>query len=756
MTGLHPRFALPVVLVLFALVAGLYSVTVPPYEAPDEIWHMAFVHHLVTEREMPVSEANTTALFRQQGTQSPAYYLVAALLTFPVDQSDFPALYARTHPHAAVGGGPDPIRRTYFLHPPGEGFPWQGALLALHITRFFSITLGIITLWAVYQTLHTLTGDSDHARRTALLGTALLAFIPQFVFISAMANNDNAINAIAALLMWRLVHALKGSQRGQLPTTQDVLVIGLLVGAGVMSKASGAWLILIALVVLGVVAYLAKNRRWGFQSAAVVMAVTLVISGWWFLRNFQLYGDLTASNIWFSNILLRNRPATWRTLLYSEWESLDHSFWGLFGWFNVAYPTWLYRGFQLLELMILIGLAIWLWRKIRSGAWSHTGFAARAGTLLLVAWLICLGLSWAAFFRVAPAAQGRYFFPASSTLALGMVLGLGAWRPTEKAPRAVAWGVAAGLFGLSLITPLWLIQPAYAPSPLLTTLPAGATPLDLTFGDAMHLVGYEVTPTTFAPGQPMDLTLYWQALRPMSENYSVSIKGFGQAVRHDTVSEDNSYPDAGRWATSHWPQDGIIVDRWRIWMSGESVLPTLARLTVEVFLLDITTGAPGAPLPITVGGVAVPSPFQFGTVVLRQDAPAPPPADFLFRPVAPTLALTETTATLTFTWEVGNTLPQEYQMLVHLVDDPGEPPLATGDAAPVEGNFPTTYWQPGDRIPQTAMLTLPTEVAAGTYPIYVGLYDLATGQRVAGEGETREWVIGRVTWDGERWSRATP
>lgn len=746
---------LPLVLVVFALVAGIYSVVVPPYEAPDEIWHMAFVHHLVTEREMPVSEPNTTALFRQQGTQAPAYYIATALLTAWVDQSDFPTLYAQIHPHAAVGGGPDPIRRTYFLHDPDAIFPWQGAVLALHIARFFSITLGVLTLWAVYQSLRTILGDSEHAQRTALLGTALLAFIPQFVFISAMANNDNAINASAALFIWRLTVAFKSSQQGQLPTVRDVLWIGVLAGLGVMSKASGTWLILIALVVLGVIAYRAKQRKWWLQSAGIVVGIVFLVSGWWFIRNFLLYGDPSASNIWFSNILLRNRPATWRTLVYSEWESLDHSFWGLFGWFNVAYPTWLYRGFQILEILILGGLGVWLWRKVRSDAFRQTPFGAKAGTLLLVIWLVCLFVSWVAFFRVAPAAQGRYFFPASSTLALGMVLGLGAWRWNERAPRIVAWSVVGGLFGLSLITPFWLLQPAYSPSSVLSTLPTTATPLDLTFGGSMHLIGYEVTPTTVAPSHPIDLTLYWRATRPINENYSISIKGFGQALRHDTVSEDNSYPDAGRWATSHWSTNGIIVDRWRIWMSGESITPTLAKLTVEVFLYDAETGTPGEPLPITVEGVSVPSPYYFGTIVV-DDTPPLAPADFTFRPIEPTLALTDSTATLNFIWEVGNTLPQAYQMLVHLVGDPTQPPLANGDAPPVEGNFPTTYWQPGDHIFQTATLPLPTDIPAGPYTIYVGLYDLATGQRVVGEGDMREWVVATVVWDGERWSRGTP
>ncbi len=749
MTSAVPR-PLPVLLVLFALLAGLYSVVLPPYEAPDEIWHMAVVHHIVTHHDLPVSEPDTTALFRQQGVQAPGYYLATALLTGWVDQSDFPRLYAQDHPHAAIGGGPDPIKRAYFWHDPALESPWHGAILALHIARFFSIVLGVITLWAVYQTLVLLTNP-----QTALLGTALLAFIPQFVFISGAANNDNAINATAALAIWRLVVLLK-----EVPDPRqkpwDYALLGLFVGLALLSKLSGLWLIGVAVVAIGIVAYRAKSWRWLGQSVGITLCVTAVVSGWYLVRNYWLYRDPLASNIWFSNILLRRRPATWRTLVYSEWESLDHSFWGLFGWFNVAYPTWVYRGFQLVEVLIVIGLAIGLWRQWRQGSFRTAPFWQRTAVLLLVAWLVCLFVSWAAFFRLAPAAQGRYFYPAAATLALGMVWGLGAWRRRVTTPRYLAWGIVGVFFGLSAITPWWLIQPAYAPEPILAELPPTATPLNLTFGDEMQLIGYEITPTTVAPSKPTDLTLYWRTVRPMTETYSISIKAFGREQSHETLVEDNSYPDAGRWATPLWPTEGIVVDRWRLWMSGQTITPTLAKLTVEVFLFDRITGAPGMPLPITLDGTAIASPYHFGDIVVRDDVAPAPPADFVVRPVSPTVTITDSTATLNFVWEVGQPLPQDYQMLVHLVDDPAAPPLASGDTEPVEGNLPTSYWQAGDTIQEQATLDLPTTLAPADYDIYVGLYDLVTFERVVGEGDTSAWEIARVRWDGTRWSVVTP
>ena len=196
----HPRAGVALVIGVFVLLAGLYSVVVPPFETPDEIWHYAFIQHLAAGRGLPVSEPNTQALWRQQGVQAPGYYLAAAALTAAIDQDDFPAIYGRANPHAAIGQPGATANRNYLIHHADEGWPWRGSILALHLARFFSVFLGAVTLWATYRALALITD-----RRWALIGTALVGFIPQFIFISAAASNDNAINALAALVLWRLV-----------------------------------------------------------------------------------------------------------------------------------------------------------------------------------------------------------------------------------------------------------------------------------------------------------------------------------------------------------------------------------------------------------------------------------------------------------------------------------------------------------------------------------------------------------------------
>lgn len=733
-----PKWGLRLVLGCFILLAGLSSLVVPPFETPDEIWHFAVIQQLASGGGLPHSAPQTEAMWRQQGAQAPGYYLAAAALTAWIDQGDFPALYERRNPHVTIGL-PELLNRGYLLHYPADGWPWQGSLLALHLVRFFSVLLGAVTLWAGYQTLSLLVGPP-----IALLGTALFAFIPQFIFISGAASNDNAINALAALLLWRLVRLLRDAPESPFATPRPYLLVGLLLGLALLAKMSGLWLLLLTLLVLGWLAWRARRWHLFLQGSLLVLGVALALSGWWFWRNKLLYDDWLALNIWRSNILLREEPAGWRTLLFSEWESLEHSFWGLFGWFNVAYPTWLYRLLQGLELLIVGGLLLSL-PRLRQRVAALAPWQ-RAGLALLGLWLLMLTISWWGFFQIAPAAQGRYFHPAAPMLALLMALGLRAWRRPGQ-PPALAWGVAGGLCLLSAITPWWLIRPAYTPSAPLAALPEGAIPLEIDFEGKLRLRGYQISPELLAPSTPFSLTLYWEALAPLERPYSVAVKGFGQAGQ--LIARDDSYPDAGRWPTTLWEPGQLIADRKKIWLSGQTLTPTLARITVDVYELESLRM-----LPASREGESIPLPYPLRALPVREAGAVPASeAAFRFRPVEPHHRLEGKILQLDFIWEVGQALPARYQAFLHLTPALDQPPLAQADFAPLGGDFPTAYWWPGDRLPDQASLTLPERAPPGRYLLLLGLYDLESGQKVSGEGAQAAWVVGELEWDGQQWRK---
>jgi hypothetical protein len=466
---------LPVVLALFVMLGVLYSVLTPPFETPDEIWHFAFIHHVANGQGLPVSEPNSRALWQQQGVQAPAYYLAAAALTAWIDTSDFPEIFARANPHRAIGRPEALINRNYLLPYPSDGWPWTGTFLALHIVRFFSVLLGTVTLWAGYRAVRLILPYN-----VALAGIACVAFIPQFIFISAATSNDNAVNALAALTLWRVVSLTVTPPDSTRGLRREFGLLGLLLGLAVLSKLSA--LGLVAIVGLAILLLVFERRDWQLfaQAALWVGAPLLLIGGWWYARNWLLYGDLLAWNIWQANILLRVEPVGIGGIL-AEFGSLERSFWGLFGWMNIPYPEMVYSFFRSISFMVLIGLILTLIRGLRLGMPAFNDRRMRAGGLLL-GWLGVLAVSWVSFMVIAPAAQGRYFFPAAPTLAMLIGLGLYGWRLWT-----LPWLAAGTLFVLSLLTPWWIIQPAYQPPPPAQPAHLLLMPVEAHVGDAFTI-----------------------------------------------------------------------------------------------------------------------------------------------------------------------------------------------------------------------------------------------------------------------------
>ncbi|MCB8982599.1 MAG: hypothetical protein H6659_02110 [Ardenticatenaceae bacterium] len=66
----------------------------------------------------------------------------------------------------------------------------------------------------------------------------------------------------------------------------------------------------------------------------------------------------------------------------------------------------------------------------------------------------------------------------------------------------------------------------------LTAVPgAYPNPTSVNFGNELELVGFALTPRRAQPGETVDLTLYWRALRPLDQDYTF----FAQVVDEDTT-----------------------------------------------------------------------------------------------------------------------------------------------------------------------------------------------------------------------------
>jgi hypothetical protein len=541
-----PKFWLIVIVVIFLILGLIYSVTVPLFESPDEIWHFAFADHLAKGGGLPVFSAAKSAFLREGG-QPPLFYAAVALAIWPIDRSDFPSWVRFNASHPAVTRGATSDTPNVFIHSAREDLPWTSSVLAVHVARLVSLVFGALTVVGVYFVGRSVTGRDD----LALLSAALVAFTPQFVFVSASVNNDSLMAATAT---WVGVTSLRiSSLEPQTSNRREVVWLGILLGLGLLSKLGGLILAPLAGLALAIRWFRPRSHLkfdiWNLIfEVSIVFGIAAFVCGWWYARNVSLYGDPLGWNVWLSDIGVRTpTPALWQ--LVPEFPALFRSYWADLPGFPMSSVVYV-----ALAVIVLVALA----GVIKS---LISNFLLRPPDLKFDIWnwiftLLWLGIIFVGvvrYMQTTPAAQGRLLFPALAPLGVLMVWGLSEWTGRAWLPGIVTVALSA----LTLVAPFTLIRPAFA-KPVLTQLPVGTQPTQAQFGDRVELIGTQFSTDHVEPGGTLRVTTYWRALQDSPRDQRLLIRLMrpdgNSAGQLDTTLGTNLYP------TTLWRPGQIIMD----------------------------------------------------------------------------------------------------------------------------------------------------------------------------------------------------
>lgn len=85
---------------------------------------------------------------------------------------------------------------------------------------------------------------------------------------------------------------------------------------------------------------------------------------------------------------------------------------------------------------------------------------------------------------------------------------------------------------------------------------------------------------------------------------------------------------------------------------------------------------------------------------------------------------------ITLTWAIDAPVYNSYTVFLHVVDPATNGKVGQRDALPVCGQNQTWQWNPGDVIEDPYTIPIAPDAAPGTYRLYVGMYDLNTGERL--------------------------
>ena len=293
----------------------------------------------------------------------------------------------------------------------------------------------------------------------------------------------------------------------------------------------------------------------------------------------------------------------------------------------------------------------------------------------------------------------------------------------------------------------------YDKQPYTLEMPSISQPLAANFADKLLLLGYELPSRRVEPGSGIPLTLYWQALTRMDKTYVVANRLLD--------SEQQAWGGYDRWPletanTTLWHPGEIVVDTFN--------LPVAAEAPAGVYTIDIGLYAQADPQARPLALVQAGQPLDQNSVRLGPvKVGGPPPEASLQRPrpqhalsvslgEPPTIALLgydlATSAggiDLILYWESLTQTPTDWNTFVHLRNAAAET-VAQKDGPTGGGRYPTSLWDAGEVIEEEISLPL-AEVERGNYQLVIGLYDLATGQRLTvPDNLANEISLGEQSW----------
>ncbi len=716
--------AVGLILALYLLVTITYGLINPLFEAPDEVWHYFTAQYIAENGRLPLITAEPDPWLSQEAAQPPLYYIVSAALIAPIDTTAA-RQEVRSNPLAYPGDASLQANINQFIHPPRETWPWDGYVLAAHLLRLFSTLLGLGTLLGIYGSGRLFWPNDD---RKPLLAMALVAFLPQFNFLHASVSNDPLIIFLASAAIYQLLWLWQNKI-----TTSRLILLGITIGLAALSKNAGILLLIYTFIVL----ILREIKDWrleirdsgqspNLQSLISNLLLTilpaLLIAGWLWLRNWQLYGDFTAANQ-FLRFDQGNGGFTVLEVL-GQTGGLLRSAVAVFGWFNVLAPTWIYAIWLGLVLLAITGTIKGIKKSQLPNPSASSGQDYPIAqllltdyrlqiTALLALWPLIVYAGLFRFMLITPAAQGRLLFPAIVPLALGMSYGLTRWRW-----RPLVWLAPALALLTTIYSLFFVIRPTYAQPPIVAELPAQATPLNLAMGHGLTLLGVAIGMDTAVPNDVISFTLYWTADPVPTEAPELVLELFGRDLA--LLGQYHAYHGRGNYPANLWPPGQIVADRVNIRVTDAAAPPVLARLFAH---LNNTEGKAQEIATVKIIPESWPETSDATLAVLDDSI------ELTAVSLNKTIAKPGDVITINPTWRVITPPGQPLTTLIHLAEA-GQPPLATGDSPPRNGSYPTTVWAAGELIEDSYTLTIPDDLANGRYPVWIGMYNPDTLARL--------------------------
>jgi hypothetical protein len=426
-----PAVALIVVALYWVWVYAAKIIHFPSPAGFDGSDHVAFISWLAREKSLPLATAGFETY------HPPLYHMLTALLVGVL--------------------GPD-----------------SGGLAERALFALLPVLSGLGMAFVAAATTRCLAPDAPWK----CAGAALAAgFLPASLTLAACVSNEVPHALLASLAVFATLRALLKER----VSPSDDLLVGLFLAAGALTKYTSLLLVptlVVALVAKRILCESAPVREVAL-GAARTLALVAGLAGWFYARNWILYGDPLVSPLmgqlgkilWqypgfhTPSYFLRWGDAftqPWYSGFHSFWDSLYTTWWGdgalsgsaraysvegrwRFDWMAAVFPMALPA-----SAFVLVG-----WMRALQGAWRDDALERRLALSLLVALpplLLASLLNISLHYPFWSFGKAFYALFLTPTLAYFGVLGFDALdgalaRRAPRALRLLPWGWASAFFG---------------------------------------------------------------------------------------------------------------------------------------------------------------------------------------------------------------------------------------------------------------------------------------------------------------------
>ncbi|MBU1628378.1 glycosyltransferase family 39 protein, partial [bacterium] len=221
-----------------------------------------------------------------------------------------------------------------------------------YIIRLLSVIYGMLTIYFSYLIAKSLFPDN----RYMYLGIpTFISFCSSFTYHTSVINNDTLVNLLYAILIYLILEKMKSPKKLHLS-----IIIGIISGIGMITKMTYIPAVIAVVAVWLTSSRLRPHRRF-IKELILIFMIVGFISGWWYYRNYSLYGTFftVATHVKADPRLntITNRLNAAQIL-----SDPDIRNWYLYSWLQIGKDVVVHNIYLVMYILAAVGLIIMLYK----------------------------------------------------------------------------------------------------------------------------------------------------------------------------------------------------------------------------------------------------------------------------------------------------------------------------------------------------------------------------------------------------------